>query len=86
MKVTFPRRKNLRMLKGAEGLLFVVICQYRCGGWGFASFWGLPYAAREYKAACQMRNAIAEDIQTRRDRGIPSFWTRERFAICKIQL
>ena len=79
MKITSPRYK--KEIKGASGnALYAVICQFKGGEWGFASFWGLPYTADRYIEASVLRRVIV--LRASRY----NYWNDKQFRVVKIEL
>ena len=77
--LTFPNtKKTAESVKfGLEEHIYVVVCQYRNGKWGTASFFGMPFTANTYSRVVELKQAI---VRIRCD----DVWKKKDFMVAKI--
>lgn len=83
MEITFPHTKapDNFVHGNIEESIYVVLCCFQCGRWGFADFSSLPYTDRHYLAAVAMKDRICKSACKH-----SNAWKKSYFKVAKITL
>ncbi len=83
MEITFPHATApAHFVRGSiEESIYVVLCRFSDGEWGFASFFSLPYADRHYLVAVAMKKRMYEKAKS-----YSKNWVKDAFKVAKITL
>ena len=76
IRITIPGYR-FKVELAVEEIVYVVVCQYNDGHFGFADFCDLPYTAKKYSEAVKMKNNIWKCSKN-------CGWLKHRIKIAKI--